>query len=651
MSEPATQRDWSRFHPLSPVLRGGIVLVAVVGYLLSQFVERLTRGIGDTPAPEPESRGGEGVEVDVVAHPWVAAGIVLLVLLAVVGAAAASWWFSRYRLGGSTLELRTGAVFRQHRQVPYARIQAVSTTRPLLARLMGLAEVRVESAGGSDSHVSLAYLTHPDAALLRDELLGLAGAAGAPAAGGGDGPEPRDGAREGAPPEAPPAGAAGSSGPPLIDMPFGRLLASTLLSPGAIFVVLLVLAAAVLVVLGQGAAFTGLAVPVFFATVGRVKHLLRWANLTVRRVGDSLAAEHGLTDLATSTVPVRRVQAIEVEQPWMWRRAGWWRLKVNVAGVKLGSDDVVDVGVLVPVGTTAEVRAFVEALTPGLDTTTVHELMIGRMPQGALVSPRSARWLDPLTWRRNGVVLDAEVVAVRRGWLGRVVQVVPHGRIQSMTLAQGPFERRLGVARVSFVSTVGAVSPRTQPLATVEAERVLADEQGRATAARSARAAVGGCDSARDSVDLTAMRTHDDERTAPVTGETATAVGRLGLTHGQVVQEYGWDDDVDEELRTAIEQTVGSVLEDEDYTGVADVALLWWRDGDGDLTDALVDTLGTLEDGGGIVLLTPRPGQEDEVDPAEVDEAATTAGLHTSGSTMCSETWVATRLAARKTAR
>ncbi len=126
------------------------------------------------------------------------------------------------------------------------------------------------------------------------------------------------------------------------------------------------------------------------------------------------------------------------------------------------------------------------------------------------------------------------------------------------------------------------------------------------------------------------------------------AVVKLGFVHDQIVQEYGWDDDVDEALRATIEGVVGGELEDEDYTGVVDAVIMWWRDGDGDLTDALVDTLGTLAEGSSIVLLTPRPGQEGEVDPSEVDEAATTAGLHTSGSVMCSEHWVATRLAARK---
>lgn len=126
------------------------------------------------------------------------------------------------------------------------------------------------------------------------------------------------------------------------------------------------------------------------------------------------------------------------------------------------------------------------------------------------------------------------------------------------------------------------------------------------------------------------------------------AVDKLGFSHDQIVQEYNWDDDVDEALRATIEEVVGGELEDEDYTGVVDAVIMWWRDDDGDLTDALVDTLGTLAEGSSIVLLTPRPGQDGEVDPSEVDEAATTAGLHTSGSVMCSEHWVATRLAARK---
>ena len=87
-----------------------------------------------------------------------------------------------------------------------------------------------------------------------------------------------------------------------------------------------------------------------------------------------------------------------------------------------------------------------------------------------------------------------------------------------------------------------------------------------------------------------------------------SAVTKLGFAPGQVVQEIGYDHDVDDELRIAIEDVIGSELEDEDYGDVADAVLLWWREDDGDLVDALVDALTNLADRGFIVLLTPKVG-------------------------------------------
>src|SRR5699024_1774932 len=101
-------------------------------------------------------------------------GAVALAVLGAVLLGLLSWWFTRYRLGADTLEMHTGAIFRQHREVRYDRIQAVDLVRPLLARLCGLSEVRVESAGGGDSHVAIAYLRHADAEAVRSRLLGLA---------------------------------------------------------------------------------------------------------------------------------------------------------------------------------------------------------------------------------------------------------------------------------------------------------------------------------------------------------------------------------------------------------------------------------------------------------------------------------------------
>ena len=135
------------------------------------------------------------------------------------------------------------------------------------------------------------------------------------------------------------------------------------------------------------------------------------------------------------------------------------------------------------------------------------------------------------------------------------------------------------------------------------------------------------------------------------TAAASSSATKLGFAAGQVVQEIGYDDDTDEELRLAIEQVTGSELEDEDYGDVADCVVLWWREDDGDLTDALVDALTNLADRGFIALLTPKVGREGHVEPSEIEEAALTAGLHGSGSVKAGPDWTGTRLVAPKTAR
>ena len=132
----------------------------------------------------------------------------------------------------------------------------------------------------------------------------------------------------------------------------------------------------------------------------------------------------------------------------------------------------------------------------------------------------------------------------------------------------------------------------------------------------------------------------------------AAAVAKLGFTPGQVILEIGYDEvDVEEDLRLQIEDTVEGDLEDEDYGDVVDGVLLWWREDDGDLTDALVDALTTLEDKGFIVLLTPKVGRPGEVDPSDIAEAAETAGLQASASVNLTKEWSGTKLVTPKSGR
>jgi Protein of unknown function (DUF3052) len=126
---------------------------------------------------------------------------------------------------------------------------------------------------------------------------------------------------------------------------------------------------------------------------------------------------------------------------------------------------------------------------------------------------------------------------------------------------------------------------------------------------------------------------------------------KLGIAAGSVVQELGWDDDCDDELRQTIATCAGSELVDEDYDDVVDVVVLWWREGDGDLVDALVDALTPLTDHGVIWLLTPKAAREGHVEPSDVSEAAPTAGLQQTSSISAAGDWNGARLVAPKAAR
>lgn len=126
------------------------------------------------------------------------------------------------------------------------------------------------------------------------------------------------------------------------------------------------------------------------------------------------------------------------------------------------------------------------------------------------------------------------------------------------------------------------------------------------------------------------------------------AMSELKLPEDAIVQEFGYDDDVDFDLRDRIEDLIGSQMLDEDDQDVVDAVLLWWRDGDGDLIDALVDAQTQLDTGGAVWLLTPKPGRDGHVSPADVESSSSTAGLHTTSRAGVSEDWTALRLAPKR---
>ncbi|MER7164722.1 DUF3052 domain-containing protein [Micromonospora sp. NPDC000207] len=122
---------------------------------------------------------------------------------------------------------------------------------------------------------------------------------------------------------------------------------------------------------------------------------------------------------------------------------------------------------------------------------------------------------------------------------------------------------------------------------------------------------------------------------------------RFGIEPGMVVMEMGYDEDVDHELRDALADRCGDLV-DEDTDEVVDAVLVWHRDDDGDLFELLVDALGPLADNGVVWLLTPKSGRDGHVEPSEVAESAQTAGLQQTSTISAGPDWSGARLVLRR---
>ena len=448
---PQADGEWHRLHPVTPVIKSW----KVIAVLLFLYVQQ--RGDDVLGGADLPGRGELLVSVG------------LLVVGALTGAAfsALAWHMTRYRVEEEAVHLHSGVLFRQQRQARIDRLQAVDVVQPLLARLLGLAELRLEVAGGSGSDVRLSYLREADAQRLRNAL--LARAAGV-----------RYETEEA--PEAPER--------EVHAVPVDLLLTSMLLSGTTIaLAVVVVVVVAVTVVLGRpevlaaaGPAAVGLA----------AAHWARFTREFAFRVAvspDGVRLRHGLLEQRAQTVPPGRVQALRLSQPLLWRAPDWWRVQINVAGYGGGREGVLTENVLLPVGAREDALRVVRLVladlgVPDAAGTVADGLTGSTAERGWTVSPPTARWVDPVAWRRNGFLVTATALLIRRGRLLRQLDVVPHERTQSLGLTQGPLQRRLGLASVAAHTTAGPVSPAVAHLDQAVALRLLIEQAGRARRAR-----------------------------------------------------------------------------------------------------------------------------------------------------------------------
>lgn len=419
--DPEFLEPRKRLNPLSPVLKGAKSLVAIIAAMSWSTLSRV--------GPGP--------------FALMVVGLLLLSLILYV----VSWYNTGYHVVGRELRIYEGLLWRRTRAIPLERLQAVEVVRPVLARLAGLAELRLEVVGGGKTEAPLAYLTIADAAVLRERLLALAGRPTAPAAAfgtpdmaapsGGDGTAPAVDLRK-------PAVAPGRE---IHAVSNADLLTSQLLTPQA-FLLPFGVAFVLFQFLSEGS-FSFIAVASgLTAMAGILLQPIRrvfddW-SFRLRREDDRLRVRHGLLETRAQTVPLIRVQAIVATWPLLWRAKGWLRLRLHVAGVSTGEGDGDGADRLLPVGEPGTAQSIMNEVLPHVE--------LSALPLTA--PPARARWLHPFAQPVLAAALTEQVFAVRSGPITRQLTVVPYARIQSVRVVQGPLQRWLSLATV-YADTAG----------------------------------------------------------------------------------------------------------------------------------------------------------------------------------------------------
>jgi putative membrane protein len=438
------ERPPQRLSPLTPLVRSFIVLLAAS----MTVIRDVTRGeIGPT------------------------ATIFVLLLLGGALFGAVSWLRTTFWIEADELRVDTGVIQRQSRRIRIDRLQGVDIVQPFVARLLGLAELRMDVAGGNAREGSLAYLQLSEARRLKDLLLARRDELGVQrrgdAAGGGAGQVP-----PGTPGM---ASASGGTAPVAAPAP-ERLIARVNLSTLALSIVLSgETLALVLVMVGMVTAFVasgelfglGAMVPVLFGFgIALFRRFSANYKFTVSETPAGMQVRRGLFDLSAQTIALHRVQGVVVTEPLLWRALGWARLDVSIAGYGVGMDEGPAPSTVLPVGDRRVVHALARHVLTGLDPQTVHLRPV----------PSRARWFAPVGYRFLRAGTTEHLVVSREGWFSRRTHAAPQARVQSVRITQGPVQRWLGLADVHADSPPGPTTVRARHREAAEARRLFGVE-------------------------------------------------------------------------------------------------------------------------------------------------------------------------------
>jgi putative membrane protein len=419
---------WHRLAPVSPIVRAGRVAIAVAVLLLPTAL-----------------RGGD------LTRDWPQLAVVgVLLVLGFV-----SWLVTRWRIDGDDLRIETGLLRRQSLRFPLAQVQAVDVVRPGLARLFRVAELRLRMAGSTGGTARLAYLPEREVEPLRARLLALAHL-------GADGVAPTEEVEERV----------------LASVPTGWLAASILLSDVGFLAIAILIGLLVTAVEAPAAtteAFGGSAVWVLAGLTMLWRRFNQEYKLTVAEAPDGLRLRSGLVALTSETIRPGRVQAVRMVEPFVWRRLGWCRLEVDIAGRQRrkgeGEAQRAPLRALLPVGSRALAEELLARIVPDA-------------PTDRLRPPRRALVKSPLRYRFLSFGRTDSCVVTTTGRIRRVTAWVPLAKVQSFRRVQGPVQRRLGLASIHLDTAGRSVHANLRDRDVEEADSVLGSLVTLARAAR-----------------------------------------------------------------------------------------------------------------------------------------------------------------------
>lgn len=446
----------------------------------------------------------------------------------IFGGSILSWAFTRYSVSAHSVYRHSGIFFKKQRQIRLESVQSVDISCSLVARILGLSELRLEAADGAEEALHIKYLSHAKAQDLQERLLQRVStlrAANTPeSADSVSVPSEKDHEVNLAGEQQTEAGHKPER--LLFKVPNLRVLAAIVLSS-----LLWALPVAIIWVggtivgwlmnpqkdLGQISQFI---FPSLIPLLGFLWQLWssfdQGANFTVERIrqntldarGDSLRITYGFTGTHTQTLFPQRIQALKIEQPLLWKPFGWYRVVVNIAGVAVNtegsSDDLFTRNTALPVGTAREMQRLLHLLLPSASPhslETVQAVMessrynpADSCELGVVTAPRRTRWLNPLTFRRDGFArVNTERVEVetdphhsehaptrdllllRGGCLLRFLSIVPERQVLAVQWSQGPLNRILKTACIHLGSVSGPVKPAVQNLEAHDAERIATE--------------------------------------------------------------------------------------------------------------------------------------------------------------------------------